>query len=246
MSGNNEHYVLFHALECGSALPLVALRTLNIPHEVVLCDFRETTRKQGPNYERLFKANPLAQFPTLITPEGAVMTEMTAIILYLQDCHAKGTLWDIHNLTPSQLAAFYRWLVFIPANLYPALTIGEFPSRFVRIPADGGFGQKSVESWITAAAHARRAEMWAIMEQNIPESLGDGRFALGTQHCTFLDVLLALIAHFMGHVDDDFTWLPKTCPKLFKSIMATLEVDVVRNTFTESKFTQYLAAKPDI
>ncbi|KAG8730156.1 hypothetical protein FRC12_020452, partial [Ceratobasidium sp. 428] len=168
------HYVLFHALECGSALPLVALRALNIPHEVVICDFKETTQKRGSNYERLVKANPLAQFPTLVTPEGFTMTEMAAIILYLQDRHAKGTPWDIHSLTTSQLAAFYRWLVFIPANFYPAVTIGEFPSRFVRVPSDGGVDQKSVENWITIAANARRGDMWRIMEKNVPKNLGDG------------------------------------------------------------------------
>ncbi|QRV88783.1 glutathione S-transferase [Ceratobasidium sp. AG-Ba] len=240
MSETNSQYVLFHAMECGSALPLVALRALNIPHEVVVCDFRETTRKQGRNYERLSKANPLAQFPTLITPEGSVITEMAAIILYLQDRHAKGTSWDIRNLAPSQLAAYYRWLVFIPANLYSALTIGEFPARFVQVPASGGIEQKVVEGWITTAAHTRRAEMWKVMEQGVPNDLGDGRFVLGTQQPTFLDVFLALIAHFMGHVGDDFGWLSKTCPTLFKSVIATLEVDVVKSTFTESNFTQYL------
>ncbi|KAG8745679.1 hypothetical protein FRC10_007376 [Ceratobasidium sp. 414] len=237
MSEISGRYVLFHTSECSSVLPLVALRALKILHGVVLCDFRETTRKQGPNYERLFKANSLAQFPALITPEGSAMTEMTAIILYLQDRHAKGTFWDIHGLTPLQLAAFYRWLVSIPANLYSALTIGKFPSRFVRIPADGGVDQQPVGSWIATAAHARRAEMWATMKLNVSESLGDGRFVLGILHCTFLDVLLALIAHFMRHAGDDSAWLPKACSKLFKSAMATLEIDVVRDTFTESRFT---------
>ncbi|KAG9125894.1 hypothetical protein FRC07_005752 [Ceratobasidium sp. 392] len=201
MAETTGRYTLFHALKCGSLLPLVALRALNIPHEVVLCDFKETTQKQGPNYERLLKVNPLAQFPTLITPEGFVMTEMTAIILFLQDRHGKGTLWDIHNLTTSQLAAFYRWLIFIPANFYPAVTIGEFPSRFVRVPVGGGVDTKTVEGWITAAANTRRGDMWNIMERNVPENLGDGIFVLGTHQPTFLDVLLALIAHFMEHVE---------------------------------------------
>lgn len=53
----------------------------NAPHELVVCDYEETTAKRGPNYARLVEANPLAQFPTLITPEGYVMTEMVGIAL---------------------------------------------------------------------------------------------------------------------------------------------------------------------
>lgn len=39
------------------------------------------------------------------------------------------------------------------------------------------------------------------MEQKVPEDLGDGQFLLGTRHPTSLDVLLALVAHFMGHIE---------------------------------------------
>lgn len=99
MTEASGRYVLFHAevsanstmvyddvptdyhQGCGSVFPLVVLRALKVPHEVVTCDFKETTQKKGPNYDRLLKANPLAQFPTLITPEGYPLTEMTAIVL---------------------------------------------------------------------------------------------------------------------------------------------------------------------
>ncbi|CAE6421388.1 unnamed protein product [Rhizoctonia solani] len=145
-------YILFHAPGVGSTFPLALLRVFGVPHEVVpsfpplllqkallrvfdvlhevvACNYEETTVRKGPNYARLVEANPLAQFPTLITPEGYVMTEMVGIGLYLHDRFAKGTAWDIHTLSPTQQAAFYRWFIFIPANVYPLLTIIEFPSR---------------------------------------------------------------------------------------------------------------------
>ena len=118
----------------------------------------------------------------------------------LQHNHAKGTEWSLQNLSPAQLAAFYRWFIFIPANLYPALTVGEFPARFVHVPADAGVESKSVESWIADGAFARMGDMWRIMEKNMPRDLGSGRFVLGTDHPTFLDVLLAMVAHYMLHV----------------------------------------------
>ncbi|KAF8605915.1 hypothetical protein BDV93DRAFT_604924 [Ceratobasidium sp. AG-I] len=95
----------------------------------------------------------------MITPEGYVMTEMAAIVLYLQDRYAQGTPWDIRTFTPPQLAAFYRWFIFIPANVYSVLSVGEFPARFVKVPTDGAVDSKTVESWITKGAFARREEI---------------------------------------------------------------------------------------
>jgi GST-like protein len=58
------------------------MRLLNVPHEVVELDYEKVVRREEtPGLDRLLAANPLAQFPTLITPEGVVMTEMAAIIL---------------------------------------------------------------------------------------------------------------------------------------------------------------------
>ncbi|KAF8605913.1 hypothetical protein BDV93DRAFT_604922 [Ceratobasidium sp. AG-I] len=239
MSETNRCYVLFHAKGCGSVFPLVVLRALNIPHELVTCDFQETTRKEGPNYTRLLEVNPLVQFPTLITPEGSVMTEMAAIVLYLQHHHAKGSHWDIESLSPPQLAAFYRWFIFIPANIYSALTVSVFPGRFVNVPLDAVVDPRTVESWVTKGALARRGEMWIIMEQEMPQGLGLGRFVLGTDHPTFLDVLLAMVSHFMLHADDRYSWFPETCPKLFGPVKATIETEVVKEVFLETGFNQY-------
>ncbi|KAG8745673.1 hypothetical protein FRC10_007370 [Ceratobasidium sp. 414] len=163
-------------------------------------DYEQVTQKQGRDYGRLVKANPLAQFPTLLTPEGDVMTEMVAIVLYLQHRHARGTPWSIDNLSPSQLAAFYRWFIFIPANVYPVLTIGEFPGRFVRVPSDVGVATSTVEGWVTQGAYARREELWLMLEREMTKELKDGQYLVGTQNPTLLDVLVAMMAHFMPHI----------------------------------------------
>jgi hypothetical protein len=55
-------------------------------------------RESHPELDRLLAANPLAQFPTLITPEGAVLTEMVAIAfckyVLIRDFHE-----SVHILT---------------------------------------------------------------------------------------------------------------------------------------------------
>lgn len=142
-------YTLFHADSSGSVVPLILLRQLNLPHEVVTLDYEETTaRKDSPDLRRLLQvstscaptgasdvratqANPLAQFPTLLTPDGTALTEMAAILLCawrdrrrdrdrvligvarvdLVHRHGSGTSWDLGALTPAQLAVFYRVMV---------------------------------------------------------------------------------------------------------------------------------------
>ncbi|KAF8677694.1 glutathione transferase [Rhizoctonia solani] len=234
---NLEPYILFHAPGVGSTFPLSLLRVFNVPHELVVCDYEETTAKQGPNYTRLLEANPLAQFPTLITPEGYVMTEMVGIALYLHDRFAKGTTWDIHALAPTQQAAFYRWFIFIPANIYPLLTIIDFPSRFVRVPPDS-LDTETVEGWVKAGASAKREELWKMMEREMTEGLKEGTFVLGTQHPTLLDVLLALVAHYTPH--PRYSWFEEHCPKLHKNVKETLKTSVIKDVFRENELDDFL------
>ncbi|KAG9094109.1 hypothetical protein FRC07_011356, partial [Ceratobasidium sp. 392] len=193
-------YLLFHAHGSGSVFPRTVLRLLQVPHEVVVCDYEQVTRKQGPEYARLVKVNPLAQFPTLVTPEGNDMTEMAAIVLYLQDRHGRGTSWDVRKLSFRQLAAFYRWFIFIPANVCPILTLGEFPGRFVRMPNDASVPASIVEEWVAQGAHARREELWLMLEKEMTKGLKDEEYLAGTENPTLLDVFVAMMAHFMPHI----------------------------------------------
>ncbi|CAE6370938.1 unnamed protein product [Rhizoctonia solani] len=221
MTGETKPYVLFHSKGCGSAFSLVILRLLGIPHELVICDFTEIIDKKGPNYSRLVEANPLAQFPTLVTPEGIIMTEMVAIALYLIDQHGKRTPWDINVLRSSQLAAFYRWFIFIPANVYPTITVIEFPSRFVRVPSDSSVDSKTVERWITEGTFIKQGEIWKLMEREMTKDLHDGLFLLGTEKPTLLDILVALVAQWPPN--PRYTWLEENCPKLVKNTKETLK-----------------------
>ena len=79
--------------------------------------------------QELAKINPLAQIPTLVLPDGAVMTESAAITLWLADQAGS------HELVPEPQAAerarFLRWLIFITSNIYPTYTYADDPSRFV-------------------------------------------------------------------------------------------------------------------
>src|SRR5437868_13539616 len=68
----------------------------------------------------LEKVNPLAQIPTLVMPDGAVMSESAAITLLLADITGQDSL--VPGPRSAERANFLRWLVFIVANIYPTFT----------------------------------------------------------------------------------------------------------------------------
>ncbi|KAG9030659.1 hypothetical protein FRB95_003674 [Tulasnella sp. JGI-2019a] len=230
-------YTLFHAKGCCSTLILVQLRLFDLPHEVVTLDFHATTqRADSPELKRLLAANPFAQFPTLITPEGAIMTETAAIVLYLNQRHGSNTLWSTSGLNPPQLASFYRWLVFLPANVFTTVIHVEFPDRFVLVPADAPVQPDVVHTWVGEAGKKKRADVWLILEEHLGKSVHreEGKpFLLDTEHPTMLDVYVTLLAHWTNH--PRYSWIEENCPTLVAICKKTIAASsVIRQIFDEN------------
>jgi GST-like protein len=80
---------------------------------------------------KLEKVNPLAQVPTLVMPDGSVMSESAAITLLLADVTGKDSL--VPAAQAPERGKFLRWLVFIVANIYPTFTYADDPARFVSV-----------------------------------------------------------------------------------------------------------------
>jgi len=243
LMSSDTKYTLFHAFGCGSTLVIVLLRLFDVPHEIVELNYQAVTKRvDSPELKRLLAANPLAQFPTLITPEGTIMTETAAIALYLNDRHGAGTTWGTKRLSATQLASFYRWLVFIPANVYPTVTIIEFPQRYVAVPADAGVSATAVQGWVAEGTKARREDAWKILEQNLGKGVDRsdrGRFLLGTERPTILDVYVTLLAHWTPH--PRYAWFEKNCPSLHEICKETLRASsLVRQVFEENDLDGFL------
>jgi GST-like protein len=91
--------------------------------------------------QELAKINPLAQIPTLVLPDGAVMTESAAITLWLADQTGSDEL--VPGPQAAERARFLRWLIFVTSNIYPTYTYGDDPSRFVaEEEAQGAFAEQ--------------------------------------------------------------------------------------------------------
>ena len=99
---------------------------------------------------KLERVNPLAQVPTLVMPDGSIMSESAAITLLLADLTAKDSLVPAAQAT--ERAKFLRWLVFLVANIYPTFTYADDPARFVSV--------NSARDPFRAATDAYAQKLW--------------------------------------------------------------------------------------
>ena len=118
-------YTLLGQAGWGSALVEAALTLADLPFAFEVVEPRGGAAER----EKLLRYNPLGEVPTLILPDGKVMTESAAIMLHLADL-APGA--GLVPLVPGERRSeFLRWLVFLVAAIYPTFTYGDVPSRYV-------------------------------------------------------------------------------------------------------------------
>ena len=139
--------------------------------------------------------NPLAQLPTLVMPDGTVMSESAAITLLLADITGEDSL--VPRPAARERAAFLRWLVFIVANIYPTFTYADVPARFVEVEA--------AQAPFVATLDAYRQKLWRQLadEASAPWFLGN-RFSA-------LDIFIAVMTRW----GPKRPWFEKETPKLF-------------------------------
>lgn len=116
-------YRLYGTRGSGSAAIEIALAACKQPFECVTASSWEPESAQ----RELTRLNPMRQIPTLQLPDGSVMTESAAILIHL------GLAFPASGLLPRAAAAraqAIRGLVFIAANCYSAISIGDYPERW--------------------------------------------------------------------------------------------------------------------
>src|SRR5262249_30100247 len=155
--------------------PEAVLVLAGAPYQAIRVD-----RRKGENRKPDFLAiNPMAQIPALVLPDGTVMTESLAIVLYLVAAHP-GT-----GLAPKpgtrESALFHRWIAFVAVNAYMADLRSSYPDRYTADP-DGAEG-------VRQAANRDMDQHWTIVEQ----ALKPGPFLLG-ERLSAADIYVAMVA----------------------------------------------------
>ena len=170
-AGKYEMYTLYARAGWGSALIETQLAWYGLPYR--LEGIGDLFKEEAAG-EKLRPVNPLMQLPTLVLPDGQIMTESAAITLYLAEATGRSDL-----VPPPPRPQFLRWLVFVIANIYPTHTYADVPGRFVV----GEDAQRAFEANVNA--YARR--LWEIMEAQ-----ASAPWFLGA-HFTALDLFIAVM-----------------------------------------------------
>jgi GST-like protein len=184
-------YVLYGDRGSGSFTPEALLAEVGAPVRVVPVNLDDNEQRK----EEFHAVNPLGQLPTLVLPDGTVMTESAAIVLTIADRHFDDAL--LPPVGSTERAIVYRWLVFLAANVYGAVGRYDYPTRFTTDQAAG--------EGIRAAAKQALRELWPIVDQ----ALKPAPFVFGERFCA-LDVYIANLSRWIVGGE----WRAQHCPRL--------------------------------
>ena len=186
-----EDFRLLGCRGCGSFIVEAGFRIAGIPYDREEVDYDEP----GPARDRLFSLNPLGQVPTLIMPDGSIMTESAAIVFMIDDKVPEAGL--VPPAGSAERNSFLRWLIFIVAAIYPTHTYGDDPKKWLPGVADPKVLRESTDR--------HREKLWRQVEANIEPQ----PWFLGTRFSA-LDIYVGAMTYWRPRQE----WFAKECPKL--------------------------------
>jgi glutathione S-transferase len=155
--------------------PLIVLEEGGLGYDRVDLDIAKGEHKD-PAY---LAVNPKGLVPTLVTPEGQVITEAAAISLYLSERHDLGLAPSIDE---AERGRFLSLLMFLTNSLQTAHKPYHWAERFARDAAD--------EPRVRALGLAEVERLHGLVEAELATS--GGPFLLGTRY-SLVDSYLAVL-----------------------------------------------------
>ena len=196
----------------GSAIAEAALAWAELPFTFEGVEVRGTEAER----EKLTRHNPLGEVPTLILPDGKVITESAAIMLCLADVAPQAGLVPLEP--GERRTAFLRWLAYIVAAVYPTFTFGDVPSRYV--------SGKEAQDELVASTGAARQRYWSLLEAALePSPWMLGKFSA-------LDIYVTVMVHWRPGRD----WFRVNCRKLDAVAERGLALAKLRPVWEHNKF----------
>jgi GST-like protein len=175
-------YVLYGSRNSGSAAVEAALAWAKTPYRVVTA----STWGDKKALAQLKRVNPLHQIPTLVCPDGTVLTESAAILIHLALVHPRSRLLPADTAKRAQAL---RALVFIAANCYAAIGVLDYPERWL------GKRDKSSNERLRKGARKRLHDMWLVFADDCAKS--QMPFLFGAQPGA-ADILAAVVSRWSG------------------------------------------------
>lgn len=186
-----EAVTIYGASGSGSMAVEAAMTLLGMPYEVI-----EAATWTGEDARAVVRpVNPLAQVPTIVFPDGEVMTESAAILIWLGDL--KPELGLAPQTGDPLRRRYLRWMAYVPSQIYAMFLLKDDPTVWLH--------GKEPQEELRERAIERIKTCWKIMEAALEPSpwlLGD-RFSL-------LDLYVAVVSRWTPRR----TWFDEACPKL--------------------------------
>lgn len=157
-------------------------------------DYVEADPMTPEGRAKLLPLNPMAQTPTLVLPDGSVMTESVAIALMM----ARRTGKLEPPADSPEWAQHLRWLAFL-ATIYATFWYADDPSRVLKAP--------EAQAELKESLNEHRKRLWRILEDAAQD--GDSFFRCGR---TALDAFLAVMTRWSPRRP----WFAAECPKLVR------------------------------
>jgi GST-like protein len=195
---------LYGCRGCGSAVVEALLERAGVQfayHEV-------KPSKPGPAIDALKAVNPLAQLPTLKLADGTGMSESAAIIVMLADSYPAARI--LPAVGDPRRALALRWIVFIAGNMYPAISVVDFPERWVK--------SEAARTELKDGAVERLKAYWTILDQ----ALKPAPYLLGRE-MTALDMYAAMLSRW----EPGRAWVDEHCPRVASALALTEQDPIV-------------------
>jgi glutathione S-transferase len=175
-------YKLYARKGAGSAAIEALLALLGVPSEII--DVPKTETGAAPGW--FLALNPRGEVPALQLPDGSVMTESAAMMIYLADAHSAAGLAP--GFATAQRAQYLRWMVYMAAAAYTADLRLFYPERYSTDPAHAPA--------IKAKASLDLAHDFEVFAHE----MGQGPFVLGNK-MSAADIYVAMLLTWSDDVD---------------------------------------------
>ena len=173
-------YTLYGTDESGSCMIEIALQRCGVPWRRV----DAASWAEGEGSDELARINPLKQVPTLVTPDGQVLTESAAILIHL------GLEFPASQLLGGNRAQIIRGLVYIAANCYSAIGIIDYPQRWL------GNADEAAQAQLISGTRHYLHQAWLVFADQFADQL----FA-PDQQPNALGIMAAAVSRWEGGRD---------------------------------------------